>query len=329
MSQGMFVGGEAYSVALILFDDPWMRNLHWRWLILMGAIPAGVLLVLGYFLIFEAPGWLALHGQYDKACEVLTGMAKKNGKPNLDIEFHVSHVTARAPMQTRLLGNLKIIVGPNLRFTTFVLCFTLFGVNTFYYGGGMYAFLQVLPEITTRTSPGINLLIGVFFEIPGYLLALWLSEYLSRKATIIFGYIGLLVCMATFLWMSAIVETPRFADTGEMGMQASFFMFKCFSGMLFGIVYAYSMEVYPTIARTTGVAVGISTGRIGAISSPVLYEWLHEMTGSFHAFFYFMMSLCILGSLLVFLLPYETKGEALKDHVEEIEPVVPLKESSV
>lgn len=329
MSQSMFVFGEAYSVVLIFIDDPWMRDLHWRWLILMGAIPAAILLVTGFIMIYEAPSWLALHGQYDKAVDVLRWMAKCNGKPDLDVNFQVAHVVEHGSVCSRLTRNLKIIWGSNLFYTTFTLCFTLFAVNTFYYGGAMYAFLQILPEQTTKTSPALNLLIGVFFEIPGFLLAIWLSYCMSRKATIIFGYFGLFLCCGSFLWMSSVVKQPRYATTGEMGMQASFFMFKCFSGLLFGIVYAYSMEVYPTIARATGTGLSISFGRLGAITSPVLYEWLAGLTDSYYSFFYFMMSLCGIGVVLVFFLPYETKGQALKDHEEEIEPVAPLKECKV
>lgn len=322
MSQGMFVFGEVYSVILIMVDDPWMRDLHWRWLVLMGAIPAAILFVVAYFLVFEAPSWLYVQGKYEEACQVLRYMAQKNGQPNLDVDFHVAHAVAEdGSLSSRLHKNLMIVLGRNLLYTTCTLCFTLFAVNTFYYGGGMYAFLQVLPEAQLRTSPALNLLIGALFEIPGFLLAIWLAKFMSRKMTIVFGYLGIIITSSSFLWMSTLVETQRFAVLGEIGMQVSFFMFKAFSGMLFGIVYAYSMEVYPTIARATGTGLSISAGRLGAISSPMLFEWLQGLTNSYHAFFYFMMSICVIGSLLVFFLPYETKGAALKDHADEIEPV--------
>lgn len=322
LSQSMFVLGEVYSVILIMLDDPWMRDLHWRWLILMGAIPAGVLLILGYFLIFEAPSWLYVHGQHEKACDVLRLMAKCNGQPDLDVEFVVARAAEHGSVYSQLYRNLGIILGRNLLYTTFTLCFTLFGVNTFYYGGGMYAFMQVLPEVKLQTSPGLNLLIGALFEIPGYVLAMWLSVCMSRKMTIVFGYVGIIITSASFLWMSTLVDT-KFAAAGQMGMQASFFTFKTFSGLLFGIVYAYSMEVYPTIARATGTGVSITTGRLGAITSPMIFEWLKGSTNSYHAFFYFMMCVSAIGIILVLFLPYETKGAALKDHEEEIEPVAP------
>lgn len=327
MSQSMFVFGEAYSVILIFVDDPWMRDLHWRWLILTGAIPAVVLLVLGYFMVLEAPSWLAVHNKYDQACEVLRTMAKRNGHPNLDIEFQIDRVVEHTPLFSQVSKNLVIIFGSNLLYTTCTLCFTLFAVNTFYYGGGMYAFAQILPEVNMQTSPALNLMIGVIFEIPGFILAIWLCLYFSRKMTIIFGYFGIFICSALFLWMSTLREAQSYAAGSEIGMQISFFMFKCFSGLLFGVVYAYSMEVYPTIARATGTGLNISCGRVGAIASPLLFEWLQGWTNSYNFFFYFIMSVCLLGSLLVFFLPYETRGQALKDHDDEMVPFVPDKGS--
>merc|ERR1719453_1527349 len=141
-------------------------------------------------------------------------MAKSNGQPDLDVEFQVSRIAEHGSVYSQLYRNLGIILGRNLLYTTFTLCFTLFAVNTFYYGGGMYAFMQVLPEVNLQTSPGLNLLIGALFEIPGYLLAIWLSACMSRKMTIVFGYVGIIICSASFLWMSTLVKT-KFAVAGE------------------------------------------------------------------------------------------------------------------
>lgn len=119
MSQGMFVFGEVYSVILIMVDDPWMRDLHWRWLVLMGAIPAAILFVVAYFLVFEAPSWLYVQGKYEEACQVLRYMAQKNGQPNLDVDFHVAHAVAEdGSLSSRLHKNLMIVLGPNLLYTT-------------------------------------------------------------------------------------------------------------------------------------------------------------------------------------------------------------------
>merc|ERR1719281_255545 len=105
-------------------------------------------------------------------------------------------------------------------------------------------------------------------------------------------------------------------------LQTSFFAFKLFSSMLFGLVYVYSIEVYPTVARATGTGICITMGRVGAITSPLIYEWLSEGTGHFIAFFGVLVGICLVDVVLVLMLPYETKGCMLKDYADEIEPVL-------
>lgn len=318
-----FILGEMYSAVLIFIDDPWMRNLHWRWLITMAAIPAFIMVVLGYFFLVEAPAWLALHGHYEKACDVLYTLARCNGKPNLNVEFQVVHITESTSLFTKVSQNLGIILNSNFRYTTFALCFSLFAVNTLYYGGGMYAFVQVLPEISSRLSPGMNLLIGAACEIPGSILAFVLGWYMSRKTSIVTLFMGILITMGSFLLATWMMEKKSDSASGaaETLMQVSFFLFKCLSSANFSFIYLYSVEVYPTRARATGTALCISMGRFGAICSPPLYEWLHHLSGSYHAFFYLMMIICVVSSIFIVFVPFETKGAALKDHEEEVEPV--------
>merc|ERR1719161_1331819 len=115
---------------------------------------------------------------------------------------------------------------------------------------------------------------------------------------------GILTCTAAFLWATWMMKKDSTSSSAEVCMQISFYLFKCLSGAIFTLMYLYSAEVYPTIARGTGSALCIGFGRLGAICSPPLFEWLDYVTGSYHAFFYFMMVLAVVTSALVFFLPF-------------------------
>merc|ERR1740129_952834 len=156
----------------------------------------------------------------------------------------------------------------HLWFTTSVLCFMICTVNFFYYGGAMYAFSQVLPDMELQLSPAMNLLIGAILELPGIFAAVVVGIYLSRKWTVLVALAGVLISTAVFAWAAS-----HFAKVGgsrlELALQVSSFGFKGFSSMLFSIAYLYSIEVYPTTARVTGTGLCITTGRVGAIGGPV------------------------------------------------------------
>jgi len=49
---------------------------------------------------------------------------------------------------------------------------------------------------------------------------------------------------------------------------------KLFISSAFGIIYLLGAELYPTEMRTTGLAVGIFMGRMGAITAPYIADLL-------------------------------------------------------
>jgi len=186
----------------------------------------------------------------------------------------------------------------------------------------MYAFAQVLPEMNLSVSPAMNLMIGAAFEIPGAVLAIAVGMVLSRKASAIISLVGILVSTVLFAWGASLITSKKDASFWvEVALQIGLFSFKTFSAMLFGLVYTYSAEVYPTVSRAMGSGFCITVGRLGAIVSPPIYEYLYEWTHSFMAFVYVMMAICAIDIVLIAFLPYETKGAALKDYVDEIEPI--------
>ena len=85
-----------------------------------------------------------------------------------------------------------------------------------------------------------------------------------------------------------------------------FFMFGMWS-----CLYAYTPELYPTRARSTGAGFASVAGRVGAIISPIVIGSIVKDVGVFGVFSLGAGSF-VIAAALVFLLGVETRGEVLE-----------------
>merc|ERR1719316_910201 len=187
----MFSIGAAFAGVLIWIDDPSMKDLTWRWLLVVGAIPAAIVLPIAYFLLYDSPFFLAMRHENAKAREILDSLRRWNGNP--DVPTHYAHPQETlTPFKEKTLGtdsnelyeNLAIVFGRRLVYTTLVMCYTEFVINFSYYGG-MYAFAQVMPALKTWMSPAVSLIVSSFAEIPAYALSILVGMYMFRKSSMI------------------------------------------------------------------------------------------------------------------------------------------------
>jgi len=322
MSQCFFTFGEFFSAALIWYDDPQMKQLDWRWLILMGTVPSVLFLVTSYLFLMESPSYLALHGRVDEAEKELMDLRLSNGHGDGSVSFKPVPPGAA---QASTIDRMRIVLGPHLRFTTLVTCVSTVVMNFLFYGG-LYAFPRVLPEIELAVSPAMNLMLGACMELPGYALGLAAGIYLTRKTSIM-GYLAAVfvsTCVFGFAASAMLENKAHGRETSrwiEVLLQMGLSVNKLFTSVGFLIVYLYSIEVYPTGVRATGTSVCVSVGRLGSILCPLVYEWLIDLTGGHLTFFWLMAGMCVLNLGLVALLNKETHGAALQDDLAEVEPI--------
>jgi len=317
-----FVAGEFYSAFLVYLQDPMMNNLDWRWLTILGCVPGVVFLVLAIFVLEESPSYLAVNGRHAEAQVVLESMRSDNNALDVHIDLpqqSTSASSAQRPPSITVLESLSIVFGRHMWFTTLVVCVSIFTLNFLFYGG-LYAIPQVLTDLKLHISPAGNLMLGAVSEVPGLLLAVVISQYQSRRTTMLM-YL-LIVCASTlaFSFAGAAIENVGI-DIVQPGMesllQCGLLGNKIFTSFGFLIVYVYAAEIYPTVARSTGGAVCIAFGRLGSIAAPTVFENLLVATGSRLAFFSCSAALCAVNALLVMFLPYETKGVVLKDFQDD------------
>jgi hypothetical protein len=320
--QGMFPLGEMYSASLILMDDPSMKDLNWRRLLQLGALPALVFLILAALLLPQSPFFLAQNGKRREAREVLAIMQYDNSLPTAPMNFQeVIPEDNPAAEEAEVFDPeqfAQLYRGP-LAATTTIMSYSTFTVNFAFYGG-LYAFANILPHLKEGTksvhaSAGAELLVGAFWEIPGYILAVAGSLYMPRK---------LILKVACFTTVLSILLFCSGAEGGtgaipSLAWHTGYYLFKCIISCLFAMDYIYIGEVYPTSVRATGSSLNIAFGRVGAVLSPLIYEQLRDWTGSFSIFFYLLAGMCVINGILVDFLPIETYNSKLKNSLKDLE----------
>lgn len=78
---------------------------------------------------------------------------------------------------------------------------------------------------------------------------------------------------------------------------------------MWGTLYTYTTEVYPTALRTVGFGFSSSMGRIAGAIAPVISGLLIE--NSLYGALHFSSSILIFIGVLMIFLPLETKGKGI------------------
>lgn len=332
--QTMFPCGEMYSASLILMDDPTMKHLNWRRLLQLGALPALVFWIAANLFLRDSPFWFAKVGRHAEAREVLSIMQADNGLDAFSVEYDETAV--QGPEDEEIVkaegeditsgtaSQYSKLRGGSMLTTTVICSFSCFTANMIYYGS-LYAYAQVLPHLqhledhssnkSTRSSAGMELLIGALWEFPGYglviLLCTWIPRKLSLKMACLFS-----LC-ATLLFV--VGATSGHGALAEFTWHIGYYLQKCMVSCLFVMVYVYIGEVYPTELRATGSAVCIAFGRVGATISPLVFEYTTSTTGSFACFFYVLAVMTLCNLLMIDFLPYETFNAPLTSRLDDLE----------
>lgn len=279
----------------------------WRMGFFLGGVPA---LYAAYLrrAIPESPRYLEQKGRFKEADEIVSKMEQQAGISNVagDRAKNVQETTA-APSINSKTGNITIssLWSPAYRRRTFMLWILWLGINFGYYG-------FVLWTPTLLVGKGFSLVKGFEFtlimslaQLPGYYSAAWLIEKLGRKYVLVLYLAG--TALSAYLY-------------GQAATVTAVLIFGCllyfFSLGAWGVVYAYTPEVYPTGARGSGAGWAAAVGRIGAIAAPYIVGLVYESKGKEAGFSYVFIMLTIVFALVAVVTAIagvETKGRTLDE----------------
>jgi MFS transporter, putative metabolite:H+ symporter len=145
-------------------------------------------------------------------------------------------------------------------------------------------------------------LLMVLWGIPGVITAGLLLDRIGRKTTLCLFVAGSAV--AAFFYGQA--------ETITWLLVAGSIMQFCFFGM-WGSLYAYTAEIFPTSARATGAGSASTCGRIGAVVGPLIVPLVLGAYGVSGVFLIMVVVPFTIAVATVLILGPETRGKALEE----------------
>mmetsp|Transcript_61073 Transcript_61073/g.131786 ORF Transcript_61073/g.131786 Transcript_61073/m.131786 type:complete len:455 (-) Transcript_61073:74-1438(-) len=221
----------------------------------------------------------------------------------------------------------SVLWAPAMRMTVLAVTCLVFAASFLDFGFS-YAIPDLLRHVEGETGqkPGLQLVIISALGLVGSGLQLLLVTRVNIGHRESMSALGMGLAGLVSL-MFGIERYPYVA------VAAAYFV-QLVANTLRGLMHIYSLEVFPTVCRATGMSMGSFAGRFAAMSVPIIFEMLshYEVTltpmiapihyAVYQSFFVVMLAFCLGASLVARYLPFETKFTPLNDDASEVTPLV-------
>jgi SP family xylose:H+ symportor-like MFS transporter len=280
-------------------DELWLIEEGWRWMFFSGAIPAGIFLILLFF-VPETPRYLVMKGKEDKALEVLNKIAGREHARGILSEIKETIHEKSVPWLS--FGFFVIFIGIMLSvFQQFV------GINVvLYYAGNIFRNMGS----STNASLLQTIIIGIV-NLTFTVVAILTVDKFGRKPLMIIGALGMAVSMIAL----------GFAFyTGNPGLGALIFMltYTASFAMSWGpVTWVLLAEIFPNSIRgamSIAVAAQWIANWIISFTFPMMNDnqWLTRLFN--HGFSYWIYGVMgLMAALFMWKLVPETKGKTLEE----------------
>jgi len=280
-------------------DEQWLITDGWRLMFLSGAIPAGIFLVLLFF-IPETPRFLVMKGKEEKARQVLEKIAGKEQAGKVLEEIKGTLVEHHAPWLSYGFG--VILIGILLSvFQQFV------GINVvLYYAGNIFRNMGA----STDSSLMQTIIVGAVNLIFTVVAILTVDKF-GRKPLMIIGSVGMAVSMLA-LGFSFYTQ--------QIGILTLVFMLTYTASFALSwgpVCWVLLAEMFPNSIRgamSIAVAAQWIANWVVSLTFPMMNDnvWLTDKFN--HGFSYWIYGImAVLSALFVWKLVPETKGKSLED----------------
>lgn len=295
----------SYITDYALSDD--QDNASWRWMFLVGLVPALVLLA-GIFFLPETPRWLVSKGRVQEGLDVL----KKVEEPEL-VDQTLADIRKEVEREAQNNTSVMEVFKPWLRgpliITVGIFFFQqLSGVNTIIYYSPIIFKMAGVVSNTQSIIPAI--IIGVVNTL-ACLTSVFLLDKVGRRKLYMIG-IGGMIPSLTLLGLC-------FHFKEALG--ASLPVFAVLSIMAYIIFIAISLaplgwllisEVFPLNVRGVGMSIG-SLAHWG-FNAIIAYTFLKLVNAvGVDVTFWFYALICVAGAVWGYYYIPETKGKSLED----------------
>jgi SP family xylose:H+ symportor-like MFS transporter len=288
-----------YAIAM-QGDDAWINQTGWRWMFASEVLPAGMFLVLLFF-VPETPRYLSLKNQDAEALRVLTRINGPAVASSIMKEIKETLVTTSGRLFS--FGSLVIFIGILLAvFQQFI------GINVVLY----YA-----PEIFRNMGSGTNasllqtIIVGII-NLSFTVLAIYTVDRFGRKQLQLIGALG----MAFFM---LVLGLSFFYDKlGIAAMIAMLGYVACFAFSWGPVTWVLLSELFPNKVRGRAMAFAVAAMWI----SNLIVSWTFPMMNNstaltkifHHGFAYWIYAVMgLLAALFMWRMVPETKGKSLEE----------------
>ena len=280
-------------------DDSWVLHTGWRYMLLSGAIPAGLFLLL-LLLVPESPRWLVMKGRAKEAHDVLLRLTSPAEARTVLSEIEGSLTATSGKLFA--FGGLLLFVGIMLSlFQQFV------GINAvLYYAPLMFKNMGA----STDTALLQTIIVGVA-NIVFTLVAFHTVDRWGRKPLLVLGALMMAVSMLTlgFLFSSGHVGTA--ALVAVVAYIAGF-------ALSWGpVVWVLLSEIFPNAIKSKAMALAVAMQWIANLFVSWSFKVLDGnsvLNGLFHHGFAYWVygGMSVLAALFVLRYVPETKGRTLE-----------------
>jgi len=280
-------------------DDQWLTDEGWRWMFLSEAIPAGLFMILLFF-VPETPRFLVMSGKEKDALKVLGKISGESSAPGILDEIKDTLHEKNMPWLS--FGFFVIFIGIMLSiFQQFV------GINVvLYYAGNIFRNMGA----SVNSSLLQTIIVGIV-NLTFTVIAIMTVDKFGRKPLMIIGALGMAFSM---------IALGFSFYTHNEGILALIFMlmYTASFAMSWGpVTWVLLSEIFPNSIR-------------GAMSIAVAAQWIANWLVSFtfpilndnqvltkvfnHGFSYWIYGIMgILAALFVWKYVPETKGKTLEE----------------
>ncbi|PLN85484.1 MFS general substrate transporter [Aspergillus taichungensis] len=292
------------------------NNWGWRYLVLsLGAITFAMFLCrFLLFTLYESPKFLVSRGRQDEAVGAVQGIAKKNRTKTWlteeilneigghyeetikDQTLSYTEILKRSLERFSYQQIVPLFGNKRLGFTTILIwfCWTTIGM-------GYTLFNAFLPQyIGANSSTYItyrNYAITAVCGLPGPLLA-WFTvdiKYIGRKGT-----------MAVSTLITGVLLFCFTASKDPNVQLVCSALESFFQMIMYGVLYAYTPEVFPAPNRGTGTGIASCLNRIAGLMAPIIAIYTTDADPA--SPIYAAGALMLAAFVAMCLLPIETRG---------------------
>jgi SP family xylose:H+ symportor-like MFS transporter len=280
-------------------NDAWVLSTGWRYMLLSGAIPAGLFLLL-LLVVPETPRWLVMKGHKDKAEAVLRRLSSEDEARAVlaEIEGSLSHTSGKL----FAFGGLVVFVGIMLSvFQQFV------GINAVLY----YAPLMFENMGATTDSALLQTIIVGVANVAFTLVALVTVDRWGRKPLLV---LGALVMAASMITLGFLFSTNHVGVVALVAVVAYIAGFALSWGP---VVWVLLSEIFPNAIKGKAMALAVAMQWIANLFVSWTFKVLignSALNALFnHGFPYWIYgAMSVLAALFVLRYVPETKGRTLE-----------------